>query len=407
MALENLPHIGSEIIMGVPPQEIRVEDTTSSPLLLQSDSFDPEIISKLLAMTSDQLSQLEELLSNEFATLSKKFLSARQVRVNSMLAAIDRQIKLCQANDELWSQKYNQEVKLIERLANNTENHVLAQEKGSTSQDRFVPPIKFDAEVADLMSNLVLPFEMDTIFSERGDELPFAPQFKKIIQQFRDQLRALQNQEQYQEKLVDANVEKNSAIVWKQYKEDAQKRRQQLIDQTYMGLDELYKEYYGISDNKLANIDAADYYRSVVSVEDIRNGHEGQVGRFAPGNIDSYYDVDSRYYKNNRIQVTDAKRAAVSSFKQFSAEQSRYTIPQIDDAKVRLSGLQGLTQEETDSDLMLLRTMMHVERSESLNDNKEESEMNSEFYAVLDTGRLPSQVEMEPLELEVEHQTSP
>lgn len=406
MALENRPHIGSEIIMGVPPPEIRVEDTTSPLLLSLSDSFDPEIISKLPAMTSDQLSQLEELLSNEFATLSKKFLSARQVRVNSMLAAIDRQIKLCQTNDELWSQKYNQEVKLIERLANNTENHVLAQEKGPTSQDRFVPPIKFDAEVADLMSNLVLPFDMDTIFNERGDDLPFSPQFKKILQQFRDQLHALQNQEQYQEKLVDANVDKNSAIIWKQYKEDAQERRQQLIDQTYLELDELYKEYYGISDNKLANIDAADYYRSVVSVEDIRNGHEGQVGRFAPGNIDSYYDVDSRYYKNNRIQVTDAKRAAVSGFKQFSAEQSRYTIPQIDDAKVRLSGLQGLTQEETDSDLMLLRTMMHVERSESLDDNKEESEMNSEFHAVLDRGRLPSQVEMEPLELEVEHQTS-
>lgn len=401
MALENQPNLGPENVMGDPPPDIRVEDT-NPPLFTLAGPFEPELIPKLPAMTSDQLSQLEEALSSEFSALSKNLLSARQVRVDNMVAAIDRQIKLCQASDELWSRKYSNEVKLIERLANSTENYVLAQEKGYGSE-QLESSKKFDAEVDELVSNLVLPLMVDDIFGERGDELPFAPLFKKIIQQFRDQLEALQSQKKYQEKLVDANVEKNSAILWKQYKRDAQERRQQLIDQTYLELNELYKEYYYVSDNLLANLDAANYYRSVVSVEDIRNGHEGQTGRFAPGNTDSYYDVDARYYKNNRIQVTDAKEAALSRIDRFSAEQSRYSIPQLDDANVKLSGLQGLTQEETDSDILLLRTRTFMAPTESPKDNKQENiEDNAEFQAVLDSDRLPSQVEMEPIELEVE-----
>lgn len=404
MALEHQPNLGPENAMAVPPPDIRVEDT-NPPLLPRAGPFETEIIPKLPAMTSDQLSQLEEAVSSEFAALSKKLLSARQVRLDNMIAVIDRQIRLCQASDELWSQKYNSEVKLIEHLANRTENHVLTQEKGYGSE-QLESLKKFDAEVDDLVSNLVLPLMVDDIFGERGEELPFAPLFKKIIQQFRDQLDALQSHKHYQEKLVDANVEKNSAILWKQYKRDALEQRQQLIDQTYLELNELYKEYYGVSDNLLANLDAANYYRSVVSVEDIRNGQEGQTGRFDPGNIDSYYDVDARYYKNNRVQVTDAKEAVLSGIDRFSAEQSRYTISQLDDANVKLSGLQGLTQEETDSDLLLLRSRAPMEPTESPKDNKQQDiEDNAEFQAVLNSDRLPSQVEMEPLELEVEDHT--
>jgi len=400
MALENETNLESENEMNVQPPEIHVEDINALLASNPSEPFDPELLSKLPAMTSDQLSQLEEVLSSEFTSLSKKFLVARQVRVENMLAAIDQQIKLCQANDEQWTQKYNHEIGVIERLANNTEDHVIAGTKGSGPQKLYISPENFDSNVSNLMSNLVLPMDLDDIFNERGDELPFSPQFKKIIQQFRDQLDALKNQKSYQEDLVDANTEKNRGILWKQYKRDAQERRQQLIDQTYLELNELYKEYYGVADNKMANLEASQYYRSVVSVDDMKNGHEGQVGRFAPGNIDSYYDVDAPYYKNNRIEATDARVVALYRLHQFEAEQRKYTIPQLDEANVKLSGLQGLTQEETDLDLLVLRANIQACDPSPKNNSSVNDTFNSEFQTVLDTDRLPSQVEMEPIQLD-------
>lgn len=401
MALENQMNTGPEDIMEkVQPDASAAESIGASAFSL-TGSFESELISKLPAMTSEQLSQLEELLSKEFSDLSGEYLKARETRVDDILATIDCQIKRCKAKDQEWTQKYNYESDLIDRLANNTENQILAGSKGTGSHRTISSVQKFDREVTDLMSSLVLPIELDDIFGAREGQLPFAPQFHRIIQQYRIQLDALINHKEYQENLVDQNVEKTKAILWKQYRREALEHRQRLIDETYLELNELYKEYHGIKDNNFFNVNADKYYRSVVSVDDMKqDAEEKQQRRFSLENTDSYYDIDSRYYKINRIQITDTKMAALDRVNRFEAQQRNYLIPQVEEADVKLSGLQGLTKEETESDLMLLRKNIrhNVKKSSGPSSPLKSNQSVSEFQAVLGINRIPSQVEMKPLE---------
>lgn len=376
------------------PQTVAAE-AENGPKFAVGDTFDPKLISSLPGLSSDHLSQLEEMLSSEFSSLARQYLEARAVRVDQMLAAIDTQIKNCQQSDRQWSDKYAAEMELISRLGTHTESQILAGNKKSSPTSMQA----FDLEIDDLMAHLVLPTVIDDLFSGRGDQLPFAPQFHRIIQQYRAQLDALANQKTYQTELVEENVEKTKTLLWKQYKLDASEYRQKLIDDTYLELNELYQEYYGIKDNSVATTDAASYYRSLVSVEDMRRENDENQHQFAVTNIDSYYDIDDRYYKNNRVQITDAKRAALDRLHTFHAQQTNYSIPQVEEATVHLSGLQGLTQEETDSDLLLLRSTSTKVAEDKPKSGSISTSPNpaSEFQAVLDTDRAPSQVEMKPL----------
>lgn len=386
--------------MASPITETRLlESTPPPPILDASQPFEPDLILKLPGMTSDQLSQLEEVLSSEFQDLSRQYLHAREARINFMLLSIDRQIKKFQARDGEWTQKYNYEVDLIERLANNTENKILADRTGVASHSTHLDTEAFDREVDELMASLILPTALDDIFGDRQNELPFAPQFKRIIQQYQDQLQALSNQKQYQDHLVDENVRKYKSIVWKLYKRDASEYRAELIDQTYLELNQLYQEYHGLKDYRTAGVDADNYYRSLVLTNDMNVNDEPHQQRLSTQNIDGYYDVDNRYSKNNRVQITDAKLTALGNLKQFQDHQRMYTIPQVEDAQVRLSGLQGLTQDETESDLQLLRVHVKQRPESTVTQPVKEEESVSEFKAVLDENRVPSRVEMEPLEL--------
>lgn len=378
-----------ELAISTPEPELRLLYSASPTPFDNTQPFQAELLLKLPAMTSDQLSQLEDLLSNEFQSLSRQYLHAREARINAMLLLIDRQVKKIQQKDNDWTQKYNYEVDLIERLATNTESKILS---GKSSRS-YINPDEFDLEVNELMASLILPTELDDIFGEREKDLPFAPQFSRIIAQYRDQLQALTNQKVYQNSLVDGNVEKYKAIVWKVYKRNSSEHRQALIDKTYQELSELYQEYHGVKENQLANLDADSYYRSLVLTYDM-SGNDEEQQRLAAQNIDSYYDVDNRYSKNNRIQVTDAKLSALADLAKFHEQQEQYSIPQVEDAKVKLSGLQGLTEDETDADLQLLRNLKDA-RPETVFKLASEQPSVSEFRAVLEENRRPSQLKME------------
>lgn len=374
----------SEPLQSPPPAEF------SAPI-----HFEPEMIAKLPGMTSEQLLQIEELLSHEFNSLAKEYLHARESRVESMLDSIDRQIQVCQARDSDWSQHYASEMEIIDGLLYSTENHILGTQSGAPGPANLD---EFDKAVADLVAGMVLPIAMDDVFTTRKNDLPFSTQFRVFVDLYQRHLDALLNYKDYQSKLVDNNTEKNRAILWKQYRIEAMEFRQKLIDQTYLDLRNLYEEYHGINEYKIANIDADKYYRAGASVDLLRHENEDTQYRLRPDNVDSYYDVDNRYVKNNRIQVTAAKEAVLERAGEFERNQEKYSIPQIDNVTVRLSGCEGLTSQEADADLLLLRKSakeITVKPAEPV----PEPETLTEFQDLLDMDRLPSQMKMEPIEL--------
>lgn len=320
----------------------------------RSATFSLSIIPSLSTMSLDQLSQLEEELLQEFASLSREYVRSRDTRIDHLLTVIDKHLKLSLAHDSEWAEKYAYEVELIALLIHGTEDAVVARGtiKGHRGNNE-----KFEEELQELMTNLQLPLATDGIFSTRVKELPFAHQFEKTVEPYKKQLNALWLQKDYQIGMIDTITEDNKVISWKQYRQDVLNYRQKLIDQTYGELTSLYEEYHGIRDNAIAVQDEARYHRSVISTDDIKYGAaDYEQSRLGRGNIDSFYDIDNVYYKNNKIATTSFKTEALKSIQDFESAQAAYTIPQVDQAVVKLSGCMGVSEQELDQDLEAIRS---------------------------------------------------
>lgn len=379
-----------------------------SPLEQVSSGFDPSIIPSLPAMSLEQLLQLEDVLSQEFASLSRQYVESRKSRIEQLLSIINKQLHISQGHEQQWADKYAYEIELIEQLIHSTEDEAFPQMKTKGPKKGTASGIEsIEQDLMDLLSNINLPLHMDSVFSEREKELPFAHQFGDLIRPYKEQLNALWLQKDYDINMIETLTEKNRTILWKQYRQDILDYKQKLIDQTYHELTELYEEYHGIRENAMAEEDEAHYFKSVISTDDIKLGAEREQIRLAKGNIDSFYDVDNVYYKNNKIETTAYKMAALESIRKFESAQNAYRIPQRDDATVKLSSCSGLTSEEIDQDLETFKSLKHrkeVPPETVVVDAL--SEKQADYKELLSLGHTSSKISMTPLELrgQIEHE---
>lgn len=368
-----------------------------------SQGFSPSIIPSLSTMSLDQLSQLEEELLQEFASLSREYVRSRGTRIEYLLGVINKHLNVSRDHDLEWAQKYAYEVDLIGLLIQGTEDSVLTHR---TARSSTANGETFEEELRELMANLHLPLATDAIFSSRVKELPFAHQFEKTIEPYKKQLSALWLQKDYQVNMIDTLTEINKVISWKQYRQDVLNYRRKLIDQTYSELNSLYEDYHGIRDNSLAAQQEERYHRSVISTDDIKYGAaDYEQSRLCRGNIDTFLDINNVYYKNNKIATTRFKKEALKSLHTFESAQAAHKIPQVENATVRLGGCMGLSEQEVDQDIEAIRSKRRkLGRAGEEIHGEMTSDQQSEDKGLV-RGNTSCQTEMKEPEL-ADHQTT-
>lgn len=350
--------------------------------------FDPAIIEHLPELSVEQLSKLESQISQEFADLSKNYIDARKSRVSSLLKNLDVQIKKLQDNDAEWTDIYFNQISSLEDYIAHPED----AQKGSEKFEAFLDTIK-------------LPWELDDLFRTRKLELPFAEYVQRIIQPHQNELMALSNLKDYLATLVDQLLDKNRAILWKQYHADVVEYKEKLIQQTYEELSKLHKEYFGVNSNEELNLKNKFYYRSVVPMP-MTDSIEYPQARLSSKNIDSYYDIDNVYCKKNKIEITSTKYEALGNLNAFNKEQHRYVIPQLQEANVILAGCMGLNDDDIDADMLLLRGHNPKKKAKSDSSKACISELSKEsdssdtkqllYKDVLNMNRKRSEIAIEP-----------
>lgn len=351
------------------------------------DPFNPAIIEHLPELSVEQLSKLENQISQEFAELSRNYIDARKSRVSSLLKNLDVQIKKFQDNDAEWTDIYFNQLSALEDYTAHPED----AQKGSEKFEAFLDTIK-------------LPWELDDLFKTRKLQLPFADYVQRIIQPHQQELVAFNNLKNYLTTLVDQLLEKNRVILWKQYHADVVEYKEKLIQQTYEELSQLHKEYYGVNSNEEYNLRNKFYYRSVVPMP-MTDSAEYPQARLSSQNIDTYYDIDNVYCKKNKIEITSTKYETLGKLTNFNKEQHLYAIPQIQEANVILAGCMGLNEEDIDADMLLLRGNNYKKRKGADNSKVCIAEIQSEgkpsdrqllYKDVLDMNRKKSEIEIQP-----------
>lgn len=335
--------------VATPPADVEDKPEVSVPenstVQVPEGPFEPSTILDLPGMSLDKLAIIEGQLASEFASLSKDFVDARAARTDYLLKIIDKLISAAEKYDREWSKIYGKETKDIEKVIAAPEHYLLGLSREKYSDDNLNT----------VLSLIVAPRDLDDI-AARNDQLPFAKYFKKISEPYEAQLNALRNHYDYQNSLINNNVERYQEIIWEQYLQDMLDRRSDLIDKTHQQLTQLYEEYYGVQGNRMAAKDWNFYYRSVVSTHEMGESDPNLQARLKRENIDSYYDIDNRYFKKNKIQLTKTKLDALDEWKEFEAQQRSRTIPQCEKAKVKLTTCEGLSQDEVDDDILALRS---------------------------------------------------
>ncbi|KAM9887050.1 hypothetical protein OXX69_013464 [Metschnikowia pulcherrima] len=120
-----------------------------------------------------------------------------------------------------------------------------------------------------------------------------------------------------------------------------------------------------------------------------------------------YHGVDNVYFRNNRIEITDSKLAAQRTAREFADQQKKYKIPQLDTVSIKLGGCFGATNDEMESDLVLIRSNNQISSDKEYLDDEmigEDSEFSSyshevsydseeeEYLSVLNLNRQPTNV---------------
>lgn len=362
----------------------------------QAPNFDPAVIAKLPGMTMEQLTMLEDELSREFSSLAREYIQARRYRVDHLLSLTEKHIQSSQENEKKWTESYAKKVEAISRLATTTETRILDNNTASPTEDTLA---EYEKELHNLLANLQLPAEVDDIFGDRQAQLPFSESFRKNLLPFCNELAALAAENRYQTQLIEDSLQREVLGIWKRYRRDAMEYRQELINKTYLDLSNLYKEYHGVNAQEMANQNSSKYYRSVVSVNDMRSKDEYGQKRSSSRNTDSYYDIDNPHVKRNKIELTATRRAVLDQIAEYEVHQQSQSIPQCETARVRLGGCAGLSQLEVNSDLAVLRSGV-VERTEPRVVDLDKEHMLTESYKeLLDSNRENSRLTMVHLEL--------
>lgn len=375
------------------------QEADKAPEMSLPALFDPYTITKLPAMSIEQLTQVEELLAREFSELSRAYVDARQPRLNTMISELDRQIEQLQEKDDAWSAVYKREVEAITRLTYAVENALIENEEPPNIDD-------YELEFRQRMDFAVLP-KVEFLVT-LNTSLPFSAQMQQLARPYEEQLEEIGNGQKYQDQLLDANLERNKQIIWERYRQKIGDAKMALVEKLERELHELEESRRGIRiERELVDL-SEKYSRAVLSVEDFVLGPDDLV-LTGPKNIDTARGFKNRHMKNHRIEITAAKERFLSSLHKFEAQQAAHSIPQIDGI-VRLAGCIGLTELEMLDDLTAMKQEfgetgsresqsiepeeIDMESADDIDDGSDDDDDDDDYFRVLNAGRQHSQIVM-------------
>ncbi len=305
-------------------------------------STNAETLAKVVAATTApaaQLGQLELELQAEYRHLALRYIEARLVRVNTMLDRINAQLHVLNEKEKLWLQIYHYEIELIRALQTNTETAIAegggASPDGASAVKGAFTLAQYTAELEKLLQSIQSPLVLESNFNDAARDLPFAEEFDKVLQPFRDELSLYQKRFEYQCELTKFNLQSRATTLWRQFDAQMRAKRQLMVDAVYARLAELYQEYYGINGQQQRQWAEQAYYRSVVSPQSLKRG-----ACQANDNTDNYYHQREKYCKKNKIELTAIRQKVLGS------------VPTVTQLADQVSSLDGAL---ADADLTLMR----------------------------------------------------
>lgn len=328
------------------------------------NEFKESQLSNLSRSSMEELSSLENDISKEFNSLSKEYLDSRVVRINHLIESINYFIHEFTEDENEWLAIYNKQTETINNIKTNTEDLILSRSMGS-GKNICNTLDEYEKTLQALFGSISSPLqflgnyklgELVTANGRKLRQLPFEKQFDNVISPYRTDLQSVLNESNYNSLLLESNTGANSRIIWKQYQSDLTGYKNKLIDETYQQLNELHKDYYNINHEKQRNKAREGYYRSVISVSDLKRSYDTldkDKDSLMSDNHDNYYDTNNSYFKKNKIELTHEKRGILSRIERFERNQAAHeTNPAI---TYKLNSCTGLSDLEIDNDISVLR----------------------------------------------------
>ncbi|KAK6201428.1 uncharacterized protein RJT21DRAFT_35176 [Scheffersomyces amazonensis] len=278
-----------------------------------------ETLTKIPNLSVEQLTNLEEELSQEFKFVSKNYITSRLSRINKLIERINSSIKIANANDRNWSRIYNFEVETINNIKTNTEDLILMSMKQIEEKSDILKSLdEYEEELREVVKNLQSPLAFDGTLGEINNKedndaisrhtnsntnttssnnngngngngndngehdpshhdhskLPFPYLFDKFFKPHKSGLKTIVNENEYQSKLLRDNSLGNSTIIWKRYYYELMQRKQAMILKTYDELNQLYNDYHNVNYNEKTSRQWKHYYRTVLNLSDTKSAVE-------------------------------------------------------------------------------------------------------------------------------------
>ncbi|KAK6456756.1 uncharacterized protein RJT20DRAFT_126807 [Scheffersomyces xylosifermentans] len=378
-------------------------DTTPENEMVNKPEFEVSTLTKIPTMTVDELTELENELADEFSSLSKSYISSRLSRIDKLLEKIGNSIKVATANDKNWLKIFNFEIETINNIKTNTEDLILLNSGYIHNKGDILKSIEeYEEELKEIFKNLQSPldfdetlgdveFEQGTKEDSSNTKLPFPYLFDKFFKPHKRSLQTIINEKDYQSRLIYNNSKGNAAIIWKSYYYNLMRHKQELVQETYNELNNLYKEYHHLNEQEVNKRSAQNYYRSVVTPNDLKRSYDdGPNNRynhtilnttnthdykliFANNRDSNYANTDNQYLQKNKIELTSIKTNILNKSKRFERQQERGLTLQRDTIeeketvsknsredlpplkRIKLNTCLGLVDDDIEADLKLLR----------------------------------------------------
>lgn len=332
------------------------------------DKFLLEELSKIATLSKEELSKLEGELALEFKQTSKQYVEARLARIQKLVEKVNQLLKVTRANDKNWMKVSRFEIETINNIKYNVENLILLG-NGLKDQNVLRSFEEYELESKEIVKNLQSPLVWDESLKDDSEDtnnnetdsnrLVFPYYFQEVFKPYKKNLKTIVNEKNYQKDLIYNSSLGSSTIIWKQYYNNLVKKKQKLADDTSKELFELYKEFHHINENEMAQANWKQYYKSVISINDLKRGFEEDYpsslykysGR--QSHDTNYVNLDNQYLQNNRVESSNIKRGILKKIHEFSVAQDANGNS---NKRVKLNVLSGLNDDEVDSDLFALRS---------------------------------------------------
>lgn len=309
-------------------------------------------------LSREEKQKLQTSISEEFDKLGREYLEARLLRITSLLDSINNSIKTTRSNDKKWQQIFSFEMETINKLKYNVEDLTKIDNDQEIVKNEVLKNFQeYEEELREIFENVQGPLALDDSIKNDEEELHaqlnedndiqsnrivFPYMFEKVFSPFKRALNTLANENVYNTNLIHTSSKAHAKIIWKQYRNDVIRKKQELIQKTTDELSQLNAEYMHLRDNKLTTDSWKQYYRSVIPTDQFISSASRDT---------TYMNLDNQYLHNNRIEMTNIKR--------HITEESALFEPQAEDEqgrkRIKLSICAGLSTNEIDADLMSMK----------------------------------------------------